>query len=555
MQFISAHPHMLLCAVLLAAVFVLARPLWDRADAALESLASRRWFLPSAAAALFVFLCAMYFSRPVYYTPYVGGTLGDNYNYVQHAVEDPGYFTSQHMFFPTVPGKIFHGLKRAGFFSEDDPLYLEKAFAFFSLPIRLAALAGSVALFLLLGRAGLSPVQRVVSVFFLITTFGFWFWSLQSNAMGFLLSMQLAAFYATVRAVQTGRRPWFVAAALGASFCFYTHISSVYVVAAMAGVVLFACLRPRSEGQDKRWACLASYAGVAGLLAGFHYIFMALHYGVWDIGRLFATVSDHGMFGKFGLGLPFLRRLVQDGVSTNLSVLLGLIQSEEKTRLESVVIVVQLAALLSFLWRLRDVDLRSLGRFRGNEVFWTGAACFVLCLMGFSARKTWPQYYVAILPSAVLFLASSVLNPRRAAGRRAPVSILLLLAACGLFINGFGSKNVFEGEKLESHSFYRTLRALRQAVPQGPIVFYGDSRTYEYNFTSMMHYYEMSPAYRDILWLPPAAFNQGRPGKSAGAAVVLDGRDFPGAASIGAPVTSTAELPLYRLPPASSPRP
>src|SRR5689334_12855316 len=83
-----------------------------------------------------LFYVACYLTKPAYYTAYLGGVIGDNYRYVANGV-GPCTITAQHVYFPWVPGKLFHGLIKLGFFRRSDPQFLEKAFTFFSLPSRL----------------------------------------------------------------------------------------------------------------------------------------------------------------------------------------------------------------------------------------------------------------------------------------------------------------------------------------------------------------------------------------------------------------------------------
>src|SRR5262249_11061337 len=155
----------------------------------------------------------------------------------------PGTVSVGHIYFPLIPGYLLDWLTRWGVYSKNDPHYFEKAFAFYSLPSRLLAALGLWSFYRILRLHDKSRFEAMMGTAFLAVTFGFWFWPLQSNAVGFLIPYTTFALYVTVASLKSRRTLFIAFSALMTSLIFYVHVSSAFVVLGMGSVTAAALLR------------------------------------------------------------------------------------------------------------------------------------------------------------------------------------------------------------------------------------------------------------------------------------------------------------------------
>ncbi len=509
MKFIFGNPFLVAGVVIGLAGLMFLRPFYGKLNDRFVALAERKGFLAAGFIVLGLFYVFFVLSKPVFYTDFMGGVVGDNYRYVNAGVGNPDYASPQHFYFPYAPAQVLRAAVRWSIYDKDAPTFLEKAFIFFSLPSRLFYLVGLLVFVWTLRRSGRTTAESLVGAWFLATCFGYWFWPLQSNALGFLLPLMLTAISFSILAVQSGAVGYYVLAAVCACLCVYTHIASAFPVVGVVGST--ACLalwRYRKDRKLKDAIGAAVYIATVIALGAVFYYLLVRRYGVHPPAFYIAVLSDYATLGGFSLK-GFLPMLVRDGIGKNAALMAGMIQSPGKPAWEMGLIAVQLT-LFSFLILsiLRQRSYRDWFKMDDPPLV-LAAGAFFAALIGFSIRDTWLQYYSTIVPASVFTLVLAALPARRNEGRGNHL-ILVLLVLCGVTVNGFSSSRVFSGGRPEDNAVYRTLSFLKQFAGEEKVLLAADRRAYPYNFDGFMLYYA-SPGrkFDNIRWvetLSPAEF-------------------------------------------------
>ncbi len=451
-----------------------------------------------------LFFGFFYLTRPVYYTPYWGGVTGDNFNYAQHGMYDPSYYTPQHLFHPYVMSQLIDQAKEWKMLDPRDPMLIEKAFTLYSLPNRVLALVGGFFAFLLLRKMRLSVVECAIGTFFLFLTFGYWFWAIQSNTIGFVIPYTIIALWGIITALEKEQGLYFLGAGLLGAVCVLIHISTGYMTIGMALAVAIVCgLRAvRRRSWMPLFHCLGFAAGALMMAVPFFYI-ASHHYHTKNILEIVVSLGDANLFGTFKLEGVFFKRFFLDSISTNLALVLGLIQNDHKTILEAMIIKLQLAFLLVLvvsLWSLPWKDFLSIEKHLALFVL---VIVFLASIAGFSLRITWFQYYSAVTGVAVLLLLGLFFYPRSGALPPGNALFVSLLALCMFYTNAIGATNVFVGEKVTSHAIYRQLSALYAQEGPTPLTFYARTDTYPYNFGAILSYFKLSDKFSQMDWREP----------------------------------------------------
>lgn len=320
--------------------------------------------------------------------------------------------------------------------------------------------------------------------------------------MGFLLPLLTVAICSTVMALQTRSLLWFALAGLSTSLCVYTHISCVYAVAALGLVSGTVCAV--RYWKERTWNALAGgavYLAVAGGLAVFYYALLIKVYGKHPVAFYVTALADHASLGGFSFREIF-RSFLQDGIGKNAALLLGLLQAGGRPAWETGVIFAQVTAVL-FLGMSVAVRARGNRSFDEGGIPWAlSVSVFVACLVGYAARKTWFQYYVAIIPATTLVFLMLVLSSRAWKGRGGNQLALAVLIACNVLINGFSSTRVFSGEQAGDDPVYRVLSDLKVIAGEVKVLAVASAGAYPYNFSGIVNYYTMKGGrFSNIKWL------------------------------------------------------
>lgn len=457
------------------------------------------WAVGVAAAFLYVW---GYLTKPAYYTHYVGGVTGDNYRYMIIGARVHFPLMVGHIYFPLIPQLLFKALLSFGYYLPNDPDLFAKMVGVYSLPSRLFTVVGFWACFRLLRAQKLTALESGLGTLFLATTFGYWFWAIQANALGFLIPFLLLTFLITVKAIQTGRARYALCAGLMSGLCFYVHIGSAFTLVGLALIVGFAFWKRYRSGDLQGRIQLDNYLIVAFLLAHlFFFYIMPLRYDTRTVSGAFEVLSDPGVLGRFSFkNFPVL--FLKDGLSTNLSLLLGLLQVEGKPFWERVVNWGQLTLFVFIVISiLRSKNFRA-PSWKSHIPFWVVLAVFMTCMVGFSLRKTWFQYYSILTPASML-LFTFLLFSRRAAngvgGNHLALSLLLILNVAG---NGFGAHGVHRGLSPESDPTYRALVLADKLAAGRQTLFVAPMTAEIYSFDGIVSYYSLENLgpYRKILW-------------------------------------------------------
>gem|GEM_PF-2543063 len=473
----------------------------------LQALSSRRHVRWSLCALLVLFYIAGYLTRPAFYECYHGGSLGDNYNYAGSGISTPSYYTPQHFYFPWVPVQVLQGLLHLGWLHRQQPDFLERAYLLLSLPGRLFAGLGLLVFFFTLRRSwNLDFMAAWAGTFFLMTSFGYWYWSLQSNAMGTLLAFSLCAYAAITYALRRRELHAYLLAAFLLSLCVFIHISCYYWVVGASVGLLTVCLYRWRHGHPQAGTQACIFFMIAGMMGLLFYVLSAHAYGIWKPFRLIERLADYALLGRFQANSEFVKRLITGTVSEHLSLILGLLQSGEKSALEKLLIGVLLGLIFAIALSWLQIGWQ---RFRSSPVrtsFWVLGCAWGLCVIGFSLRLTWPQYYVSLIPGAILLILGLSLNSEIRNEQNFALPLLVATACVMFILNGFGSANVFAGEHVETHRVYRTLSMVQSISGARHALFVGPKDTYPYNFNSLTAYYHQPGKFQSITWIDPVLY-------------------------------------------------
>ena len=407
--------------------------------------------------------------------------------------------TAQHLYFPYVPGKLLQLFVELGLFHRSDPLFLEKAFAFFSLPSRLLASAGLWCFYCLLRRR--VPIfESLLGTAFLSTTFGYWFWPLQSNAVGFLVPMTVIALYATVRAFDQETPVAFVLSSTAISFCFLTHISAAYWVGTVGLAVVAIGLHRLREGKKRYAVSLGIFVLTALVWVTLYYVCLKHQYGSHSLPEYAAILSDANTLGGFSVK-DFVRLLLKSVFGLNAALLFGFVTQSSHTFFEKTVILMQLGAGLFLLISLLSSrkELKALFTDTGVLVAMAG---FTGCMLGFAVRPTWFQYCSVVAGTTAFLFVFFVLAAKTFGGKRWYVPAFAVLIIGGFYTNGMSSTRVFTERHLSDHIVYRTYSAVRELTHGEPAVLVAARNCYPYNFDGITHYYEAPGGVAEkTLWL------------------------------------------------------
>jgi len=506
MKFILGHP-------LLVAAAVLILPLWMKIRNRLEPAAEKMWFRqPGAAYAmgfgLTLFYAAFYLARPSYYVLFHGGACGDPYFLVLNALLDPNYFHAKHLFFPTVPAQILKLALKFGIYDPLDLMYFEKAYLFFSLPNRLAALPGALMMFWLLRRLRYTTNCALLGVAFLAATFGYWFWAIQSNSMGFLLPFILLAFGITWTAL--ARR------SVGLSFlsgvmlagCVYVHISSVFIAAGLAafasGVYLYQDV---FRSGSRSWARLIALGLGILIMALIFWILAGRWVGSMSPSRIILGLSESDRWSALHFDFRTLGIALKQAISTSLLLLLGFLQIPRIHRWETVLIALQLGLLLALAASCFTRRWDSLQQGTRGLAFGMALTAYGVAAIGYSVFPKWsfPQYYASVTPVIVLLLLLLVLPESEDQTPASNGWLLLALTAGMISTNGFSTSRIFQDSPM-GDAVYRRLQAIREVAGSRHVIYYGADRDYYWNQDQISAYYAHSPKFSNITWREPMAW-------------------------------------------------
>ena len=108
-------------------------------------------------------------------------------------------------------------------------------------------------------------------------------------------------------------------------------------------------------------------------------------------------------------GILFFINLLKTGISTNLSMVIGLIYGKEKPWYELIIIIIQLTAVSLVIYKLFLLNIKNLIN-KENHVLLFVIFCFIINIIGFAIRETWPEYYAAIIPLSSLTILLTLFN-------------------------------------------------------------------------------------------------------------------------------------------------
>ncbi|HBE03600.1 MAG: hypothetical protein A2096_06890 [Spirochaetes bacterium GWF1_41_5] len=459
-------------------------------------------------AAIYIF---GYLLSPAWYTSYPEGTTGDNYRYAWSFLNTPRYYTPQHFYFPFIPGLLVKLLHFIGIIKTSYPGYPENIISGLSLVNRIFSIAGFAAVFFLLRLCRASLITSLSGSLLAALAWACWFWNIQPNARGFLITTGFIALLFHVRAVKKPGFTSFIAAALSAVLCVFTHIGGIYTSAGLGFSLLFFSIISACKQQSLLpFARLLLYAALLAVFGILFWFLAAEHFGTGNLNALYQRIACPDYIGPADINpLRFFLRLFKDGSRWCMTVFLGLIQHGRKNGIEKILIVISLGSFFSLLMIIIK-NYRKILLTQGMLLL-PPLCMFLSALAGFSIRTTGVEYYSAILPALagllLLLWAGAVPN-----GLFYQELLPLLLAAGMLGTNGFSSTRVSRFTQPADHIIYRTLDQVRKAAGENKIIYCGTTGSeFVYNFEWIRKFYLEVPEspYRNIRWeknLPSVRF-------------------------------------------------
>ncbi len=389
---------------------------------------------------LIIFLCWGYLRSPAFYSKRLWGMLGDNYIYMNIALETPAYYNPQHFVYPWVPGQIVKVMEKVGALRKSDPFFREKAYRLSTWPSRLLIPLSVLFLFWCLLRTGWPPRDACLSAFLMATAQGCWLWGIQGNALGVALAVEIAC--GSFFMLWQSRPHLWLTMLMGFSVAMglFAHIATLYF--AIGGYIAVLMLI------RKRWIDLVFFHVPLFILATAFYAWTAMDVGTWYYQEIFWRLADKsvGGFGRDEWVLAFKNNAVNTLV--NLSGFWAPQTIFDFTLITlQIVLLTALATLVFVNWKNTERDIT----FR-REISFPLIVSTVI-FVGFLFRSSGTQYFAVATASAVMVLCVvlfRLVNPKL---KPMQDCLVLLFLLSRFLYSGFSSESVFVMSRLADYDY------------------------------------------------------------------------------------------------------
>lgn len=450
-----------------------------------------------------------YLSKPVYYSVYASGTIGDSLSFADMALERNNYIFPKHISHPLIAQQIIRFFLKAKFLSADDLNFKEKVFILSSLPMRLFASIGILFMLLLFRRILRFPfLKSFLAASFLGVSFAYWCWAITPNALAIGIVFELVTIFLVLKAIKSNQWVYFFLSAIFTALCCFAHIATGYFCLATAiFLAVFFILQFFYYNKFAFWNFFTYYSIIffSGL---FFYLISLGIFNLWeydiafgDFGRFIEILSDYRMFGPFSLpSFSQIFGMIKENSITGIVNIFGIWLPTSLIEMTIISLTISCIITLAIVFLVKFKEC--LGLFSRETVFFS--VLFLIILAGFILRNGGTHYYSIALPvNLCLFLSVMFSSSRESLWSNFSIPVLITLILCTFAYNGFSSKTVYAGINIQDNIVYSNYYELGKMTNGKEVYFFEpldiDRFCNEANFRPITDYYENK--FSNINWI------------------------------------------------------
>lgn len=461
-------------------------------------------------ALLFFFIVFAYLTRPIYYSVYASGVIGDSLAFANMALEKNLYIFPKHISHPFFAHYVIKALLNLKILSAENNNFKEAVFIWSSLPMRILA---SFGLFIILGifrkYFKFSFLKSFLCSIFLGVSFAYWCWAIQPNCLAIGIACEIVAMFFVFKAIKTKSWVFFFLSGISVAACIYAHITTIYFCLGTSIFMLVYFSIQESKYKKFMIRNLITYFLLLAVLGAYFYFiavraYMSQGYKVsfTNFPAFLEIISDYHMFGRFSLpSFTKIFIMIKENFITGVVNIFGIwlpINFLEKLII-LITIALAIAALTVFFVKFKEA-----WKSHRAQILYLLILFFVI-LAGFTVRNGGTHYYSIALPVNLFLLFLVIFSPTRKTNfSDFPVVIVILLILLLFAYNGFSSKNVYGGKNVRDYYIYDNYSNLKELSGEKSVYFFEPLDLYERfiskaNFLPITHYY--SNKFSNISWI------------------------------------------------------
>ena len=446
-----------------------------------------------------------------YYFPHNNGVLGDNYFHLDKALLNPGYIKHHHPLFPLISEIFIRLLLKINVLSAESPTFLEQAYYWSILPISLAVSIAIGLFSFMIYRKGASTFQWIIVFLLLATSYGLWLWGIQSNAIGLAMAVELIGAVLFIFWFQSKNYWRLILFAIAISIGVFVHNGLIYF--AIGGVIsiLIVLITNKNDSVKSKFTQFSVFSMVVIIMATAYYILQAKVNHTYNIGKLFAILSDSNYFGSFGSSNIDYVNNIERNFWAGIYGLIGFYYENKHPywatskidlgmAYENIwVKIIQMGSVFSLLMFLVYFSFwKKISPSRGLYIL--GLANTIIFLIGFTLRQAGTHYYVlALVPNLVLIIAFVTSNKNSQVSKFSYFLPIVLIIICNLYFNAFTKLSVFEGTNINDHPYYERSNRILQLANGYDAYYFSKIDMAYYPNLALSKYYEEK--FRSIEWI------------------------------------------------------
>ncbi|OHD48214.1 MAG: hypothetical protein A2096_06380 [Spirochaetes bacterium GWF1_41_5] len=422
----------------------------------------------------FIFWFFCYFYPDIYYTPWTGATLGDNFLYLLNSFNNNNYYYQTHLFYPFVPFKIYELFKKFNLiFNENDPDFMFKIIPFFSLPVKLFSLIGLLYAYKILKKITNSIFEQILGMFFIAVTFAFWLWSIQPNGRGLAISFSFVVIYYLIKLSEDLFLINYIIIGLLCSMAIFIHIGLIYFIIGVALIVCFYSIRKYYKIKNNKLLLgVFIFIIINSIFLIIYYFLLVYKYNTYSLSKLIYNISEPWNYGAIKLGMNFFKLFFIDSIGSILGMLLGVqykFSYKIKPLYEDIILMIQLGIILNVLSNVIFLKFKKIAE---QKYFLIIFFSFVFTLIGFSIRKTWINHYNLIIPAITLLILFFSFNKSIFKDKLLFHLQIIILIITMFYINGFGFISVLHGNNYKDNILYNKFNLLKYYTQNKKTILY-----------------------------------------------------------------------------------
>lgn len=182
---------------------------------------------------ILLFVVLGYLAKPVYYTLYASGVVGDSLIFAEKSLEEQFILDPRHFSNPFLPQLIVKLCLKAGLINPQSYFFKEQVYLINTFPMRIFASLGIICMFFLFRNILLVGFLRsLLAALFLGTSFVYWLWGIYNNTLAIALGLQVITIFLTFKAIGSDKAKYYFLSALAIGFVIFAHAGSAYFCAA-----------------------------------------------------------------------------------------------------------------------------------------------------------------------------------------------------------------------------------------------------------------------------------------------------------------------------------